>query len=60
MTHKYVAVTNVGAKFEQCCNSIKEGMEIHQKLLDSGWQIQRYEVFEMEDGPEIQMQANLH
>lgn len=60
MTHKYVAITMIGARFEQVCGSMKEGLDIHQKLVDSGWQIARYEVFEMEDGPQIQMASNLH
>ena len=60
MTHKYVAITKIGTRFEQCCNSMKEGLAIHQKLLDGGWSIERYEIFELEDGPQIQLASNLH
>jgi len=60
MTHKYVAITNTGTRFEQCCNSMKEGLDIHKRLTDAGWQIVRYEVFELEDGPSIQLASNLH
>jgi len=60
MTHKYVAITKIGTRFEQCCNSMKEGLAIHQKLVDGGWDIARYEIFELEDGPSIQMASNLH
>jgi hypothetical protein len=60
MTHKYVAITKVGSRFEQCCKSMKEGLDIHKKLLESGWQIEQYEIFELEDGPEIPMSSSIH
>ena len=60
MTHKYVAITMIGTRYEQVCDSMKAGLAIHQKLIDAGWKIERYEIFEMEDGPQIQMASNLH
>lgn len=60
MTHKYVAITKIGVKYEQVCGSMKEGLAIHQKLIDAGWQIECHSIFKMEDGAEIQLASNLH